>query len=289
MGTVIHQLPRLRTSLRRGLPGLALMLSVWAPAAVAAPDTAPRLISTTGGAGAQTWDSLKALEKAAAAGNPEACLQLGVRYERGDDVKRDDAHARKLYARAAAGGNAMAIYRLGRFWLNGVGGDRDPAMAAKCFHIAALANVAVAQYNLGAMLVSARGVPRDFIDGLAWLIVATHNGFAAQGEQQVRHHLADEPQVITAAENRAKVFQREIKAHHGTRPQWPPRDETEADVPENVPPPPVEKPSFAPPALAPSDLAPPKAAPLPPPTFSPPTLPPPSLPDTPKAAPKTKS
>lgn len=281
MRTVIRLLPSFRHRLCCGLCGILLLLLPAGLAIASAPDQAPRLISTTGGGAASSWDSLQALEKAAARGNPEACFQLGVRFETGDGVKPDAARARQLYEKAAKGGSAMALYRIGRFYLNGIGVDRDPDLAARCYRIAALANVPVAQYNLGAMLVSARGVPRDFVDGLAWLILAAHNQFSPQGEKTVRAHLAGQPQVIAAAEKRAKELRKEIASHHGPKPTWPLPAENTAVAPESPPPipPPVEKPSFAPPAFAP-----PKAPTVPPPTFSPPTLPAPSLPP---AAPAT--
>ena len=58
-------------------------------------------------------------------------------------------------------------------------------------------------YFLGAMYVSARGVKRDYVEGLAWFIVAKKSGAPADAEEQVRHRLARRPADIAAAEARA--------------------------------------------------------------------------------------
>ena len=44
---------------------------------------------------------------------------------------------------------------------------------------------------------------RDYIEGLAWLIVAKKSGAASDAETQVRARLAKRPADITAAEKRA--------------------------------------------------------------------------------------
>jgi uncharacterized protein len=198
------------------LPGL--------PPLIAGPlkDEAPQLISTTGGQGATRPETLPELQQLAAAGDPDACLRLGLRYETGDGVTQDYGQARTEYEQAAAGGATLAIYRLGRFYQNGFGVASDAAMAGELYRLAALADVPFAQYNLGAMLVSARGAGRDYVEGLAWLILASRNQIEADGEQRARAHLAGQPQVIAAAEKRAAELRKEIAAHHGTKPSWPP-------------------------------------------------------------------
>ena len=185
-------------------------------------DEAPKLISTTGGKCETAPKTLKELQKLAGAGDPDACLQLGLRYETGDGVAQDYLQAKAEYEQAAAGGVALAIYRLGRFYQNGTGVASDAAMAGELYRLAALADVPLAQYNLGAMLVSARGVRRDYVEGLAWLILASRNHIEADGEQRTRTELAGQLQVIAAAEKRAAELRKEIAAHHGTKPSWPP-------------------------------------------------------------------
>jgi len=229
---------------------------------------APQLLSTTGGGGRQPWKNLAELQKAAAAGNPAACLQLGLCYETGNEVKPDYAQALTLYEQAAAGGVAEAIYRLGKLHQDGLGVEPDPYQARDLYEVAAWANVPLAQYNLGAMLVSARGGHRDYVEGLAWLILASRNHVAAAGERQVRDHLADQPQVIAAAEQRADELSRAVAARKGAKPPWP----LAASTPDLSAPPasvvPVVKP-----VLPPAKIEPPKIDLPPPLVFSPPAPP----------------
>jgi hypothetical protein len=231
-----------------------------------AEDEQPKLVSTTDRPGRQPFKNLAELQKAAATGNPGACLQLGLRYETGEDVKQDYAQARSLYEQAAAAGRAEAIYRLGRVYQNGLGVESDPVQAREYYSVAALAGVPLAQYNLGAMLVSARGGKRDYVEGLAWLILAARNHIEADGQRQVREHLANQPGVIAAAENRAEELARDVAARKGVKPPWPPPD-PDSDAVLSIAPPPIEKPVISAPKLAP-----PKIELPPPPVFSPPAV-----------------
>ncbi len=227
-------------------------------------DEAPKLISTTGGKGETAPKTLKELQKLAGAGDPDACLQLGLRYETGDGVAQDYLQAKAEYEQAAAGGVALAIYRLGRFYQNGTGVASDAAMAGELYRLAALADVPLAQYNLGAMLVSGRGVKRDNVEGLAWLILASRNQIEADGEQRTRAHLAGQPLMIAAAEKRAAGLRTEIDSRRGTKPAWPPPTASSIPpVPDRVVPAP-EKPRIEAPQIER-----PKIELAPPPVFAP--------------------
>jgi hypothetical protein len=230
-------------------------------------DEAPQLISTTGGKGETGPKTLPELQKLAATGDPDACLLLGLRCETGDGVTQDYVQARTEYERAAAGGVALAIYRLGRFYQNGFGVDPDAARAGELYRLAGLADVPLAQYNLGAMLVSARGVRRDYVEGLAWLILASRNQIEADGEPRARAHLAGQPQVIAAAEKRAAELRKEIDARHGTKPSWPP------PATSSVPPIPERSvPAVDKPKIEPPHIERPKIELAPSPVFAPPEV-----------------
>ena len=257
--------PRQSSSLR--LPSLclgALVVSLTMTAG-RAQDAAPQLLSS----------SVPALQKKAAAGDARACLQLGLACETGDGLPQDYARAREWYEKAAAGGAAEAIYRLGHLEQEGLGQPADPFLAHRLYRLAAFADVPLAQYNLGAMLVSARGVSRDDVDGLAWLILAARHGVNPDGERKVRAHLADRPQFIAAAEKRATELSAQIAARRGQKPPWPPPADDDDALPGTTPPraerpkieaPKMEAPAFQPvppPAIAPPD-APASDTPAPP-------------------------
>jgi hypothetical protein len=257
------------TTRRLALTALALgLLPAAVPLRCRAQDEAPKLLSTTGGSGRQPWKNLAELQNAAAEGNPGACLQLGFRHETGDGVDQDYARARTLYEEAAAAGVADAIYRLGKLYQDGLGVGSDPAYARDLYEVAALAGVPLAQYNLGIMLVSARGGRRDYVEGLAWLILASRNHIEAEGEKQVREHLAKQPGVIAAAETRAKELERDVAARKGSKPPWPPPGLEPPSLLPAKPAPAAAKSVFSAPPIAP-----PKIEPPPPPALQPPTLP----------------
>jgi hypothetical protein len=253
-----------RTVVVLSLLPLAVPLCCWAQ------DEPPKLLSTTGGTGRQPWKNLADVKKAAAAGIPGACMQLGLCYETGEAVKQDYAQAIALYEQAAAGGVADAIYRLGKLHQDGLGVEPDPIHARELYQIAAEANVPLAQYNLGAMLVSARGGKRDVVEGLAWLILARRNHIDADGEQQVRSHLP--PPVIAAAEKRAEELTQAIASRKDAKPKWPPSDPESSPSMPVTPVPPAVKRALTPP------LAPLKIEVPPPPAYVPPSIPAPTEP-----------
>jgi len=191
---------------RRIVISAAAGLLLFSSALVAASgDSAPVMLSSTGGKDGAHWSNMAELKKAAEANEPKACAQYGEALLRGDDVAKDTAQA-MLYLRLAADkGEPNAAFRLGKIYDDGEFTPKDYPKALDNYFVAAKVGVAEAQYNLGAMYVSARGVPRDFVEGLAWIIVATKNGSPPDGEQQVREQLRKTKQLqqIAAAEQRA--------------------------------------------------------------------------------------
>jgi len=179
---------------------------------------APQLLSTSGEKGGVDPAQL---EKLAAGGNPSACVTLGALCETGEGVKIDPPRARALYAQAAAAGHPTGAYCLGRVLQGGIGGGADPAQARRFYEFAAVAGLPVAQYDLGAMLAGGHGVQRDYVEGLAWLILASGNHAGGDGEQRLRAHLAKRPQDIAAAEQRAAVLRQRIEAARTSRPTPP--------------------------------------------------------------------
>ncbi len=169
-------------------------------------DSRPELMSTTGGKGGNSWSSVEDMQKAADAGNPEAGYQLGEMYLNGVQVPVDAGKAVALLERAADAGHANAAFRLGKLNADGEVIPKNLPQAFVRYQAAANAGVAEAQFNLGAMYSSGRGVKRDFVEGLAWLIVATKNGADPAGEQQLRDYLKKRPALIADAEKRAAAI-----------------------------------------------------------------------------------
>ncbi|SDR94695.1 tetratricopeptide repeat protein [Opitutus sp. GAS368] len=193
----MHPTPRLLLSLL-----CASFVPLLAAKKAAEPaDAPPQLISTTGGG--PKWKNVPELLVFAAKGDPAACLELGDRSLEGDGVPRDVTKAAALYEQAAKAGAADGWFRLGKIYHDGLLDAPDYGRALEYFTTAAKAGVVEAQHNIGAMLVSARGVKRDYIEGLAWLIVAKQAGAPSDAETQVRNRIARRPADIAAAEARA--------------------------------------------------------------------------------------
>lgn len=84
------------------------------------------------------WDDpLISLRTYAVAGDPVALTELGVRYENGEGVPKDQERAMRLYCRAARDGYVEAQFRLGWAYANGRGVARDDGIAASLFAMAA--------------------------------------------------------------------------------------------------------------------------------------------------------
>lgn len=205
---------------RSAIACAAVVFSILTSTLVAASgDSAPKILSTTGGKNGG-WSSLAELKKAAEAHNPKACALYGDALLRGEDVvKQDTAQALVFLREAAAAGEPNANFRLGKIYDDGEFAPKDYAKALDFYTVAAKAGVSEAQYNLGVMYASARGVKRDYIEGLAWLIVATKNGAPAEGEAQVRERLVKtnrQKQIAAAEQRAAEILQNPATAVPGT-------------------------------------------------------------------------
>jgi len=179
-------------------------------------DSAPQLVSTTGGGGdLRTWSNFAGLRKAANEGSPDALYELGLMYLEGSaDTPKNTTQSLFHLERAAALGNRAANFRLGKLYSDGGGGVTQDFAKSYGFYIAAArAGDPIAQHNVGAMLSSGRGVKRDYTEGLAWLILAAQGApEAVESEQKLRQFLVRRPEIITAAVARAIEIEKELAA-----------------------------------------------------------------------------
>ena len=200
------------------LPGLLSLGGYAAKPAKEPGDSPPVLISKDGGnakwvdappvmvsrdGGKPRWTNVEQLRKFAMKGDPQACFELAELALYGDEVPQDTKQAVLLLERAAQGGIHNAWFRLGKIYHDGLTGAPDYGRALDYYTRAARTGVAEAQHNIGAMLVSGRGVKRDMVEGLAWLIVATKSGAVSEAKIQVRDRLTKRPTDIKSAETRA--------------------------------------------------------------------------------------
>ena len=91
-------------------------------------------------------------------------------------LARNYANAVKFWEPVAEAGNAGAQNSMGVLYQNGQGVPKDEAMAAKWFLRAALNGNSDAQLNLGSMYENGRGVARDLVRAHKWYDIASAVG-----------------------------------------------------------------------------------------------------------------
>ena len=96
-------------------------------------------------------------------GDPSAQYNLGLMYQNGRGVEKDEVEAVKWYQKAAEQGVANAQYNLSVMYLNGLGVEKDEVEAAKWHQKAAEQGNSLAQYKLGVMYAKGLGVEQNFI------------------------------------------------------------------------------------------------------------------------------
>ena len=113
------------------------------------------------------------------------CLQfavepnnLGVMYETGRGVEKDEAVAVEWYRKAAEQGCATAQCNLGVMYENGRGVEEDDIVASEWYRKAAEQGYAKAQYNLGWMYENGRGIAQSSAEAVKWFRKAAEQGNA---------------------------------------------------------------------------------------------------------------
>ncbi len=108
------------------------------------------------------------LKKAAAQGDPEGQTDLGYHYIKGLGVKKDHKEAVRLFAEAAELGHAKAQTYLGQCYEKGLGVEKDDKRAVHWYAQAAAREHAEAQFNLGSCYENGRGINKNLTIALYW-------------------------------------------------------------------------------------------------------------------------
>ena len=103
---------------------------------------------------------------------------LGVRYDTGNGVTKDDAKAVEWYRKAAKQGHAWGHSNLGAMYHNGEGVAKDYAKALEWFRKAAKQGNVHGQNWLGSMYYRGEGVTRDYAKAVEWFRKAAKQGYA---------------------------------------------------------------------------------------------------------------
>jgi TPR repeat protein len=158
----------------------------------------------------QTKADQKPIEEVKAkaeAGDAESQVELGLRYDKGASVVRDQAEAAKWYRKAAEQNLAVAQNSLGFCYDKGEGVAEDRVEAVKWYRKAAEQNDAAAQYNLGMCYERAEAGTEDWAEVYKWLSLA-----ARQGHEGAKNYMTAlesklmTPEQIAQGQKRAREF-----------------------------------------------------------------------------------
>lgn len=100
-------------------------------------------------------------DHACTGGNAEGCTELGMLYDQGAGVTKDETRAAGLYRRACIAGNAKGCSNLGVDYANGLGVTKDDTHAAVLYQKACKSGYVVGCIGLGDFYRDGRGVKKD--------------------------------------------------------------------------------------------------------------------------------
>lgn len=116
--------------------------------------------------------AFKEFRASAEEGYVDSQFNLGLMYEHGIGVGRDEKEAIVWYRKAAAQGSSNAQYNLAVLYENGRGSPVDFAQANQWYRKASAQGDAFAIGNLGMLYLRGKGVQADGIAGLALLMLS---------------------------------------------------------------------------------------------------------------------
>ena len=127
-------------------------------------------------------DDLDTVRQAAEQGDARAQFNLGIMYDNGEGVLKDEAEAVKWCRLAAKQGYVDAQFMLGNIYGSGIGVPQDDVEAARWFRMAAEQGHAEAQFFLGVRYNTGMGVLKDSVLAHMWSNIAGANGNASARE-----------------------------------------------------------------------------------------------------------
>jgi len=130
-------------------------------------------------------ESVKWYTKAAKQGNTLSQTWLGIMYDLGWGVNKDNKEANKWYRKAADQNDTLAQLRLGSHYFHGWGVPKDVNEAEKWFRRTVANGHPRTQYNLGWRYAEGRSVAQDYKEALVW-----YRKSACQGYALAQYHLA---------------------------------------------------------------------------------------------------
>jgi hypothetical protein len=137
-------------------------------------------------------------------GDPEAQLQMGMRYAEGDGVIQNETEAARWLAMAAKQGLAEAEYQYGLALLRGRGVVQDYKAAFSWIEKPALRGYARAQYSLGELYRYGTGTAMDKARAYLWFNLAAAQGVDAAAKARDSLVWQLKPEQIAAMQEEAR-------------------------------------------------------------------------------------
>ncbi len=164
------------------------------------------------GTPADQVESIKWMRKAADQGYVRAEFTLGMSYREGTGVKADPAEAAKWLTSAAEKNNANAQYELGNELYGEEADSAKDAIAARWFRKSAEQFQPAACFSLGRCYLNGRGVVRNKIEGLAWMLMRAEK-LGKESKEELTRILGEfgEDEIKRASE-RSQQLQAELEA-----------------------------------------------------------------------------
>ena len=146
--------------------------------------------------------AVKEFRSAADKGDANSQFNIGLMYEQGIGVGKDEREAVAWYRKAAEQGNSNAQYNLAVLYENGRGTKVDFAQARQWYRKAAAQGDELAVGNLGMLYVRGQGVTEDKVAGLALLMlsVAMNDSPQNNAKKNISSLRGVTPEVVTAAQ-----------------------------------------------------------------------------------------
>lgn len=114
--------------------------------------------------------------QAAKLGNGKALLVLGMFYDKGKVVTKNQEEAFKYYMQAASKGISEAEFNIGSMYYSGEGVEQSYSKALEWFERSASKGNPKAAFNLGGMYYNGDGIKQDESKAKYWLQVSSSNG-----------------------------------------------------------------------------------------------------------------
>lgn len=115
-------------------------------------------------------------EKASKHNHPKATTELGILYQKGHGTKKNYIQAFKLFQKAESLGDTQATYHLSLCYLNGIGVEVNLEKARTLLEKASLENIVEAKTELGILYLKGIGGPEDQEKGAELLEEASNQG-----------------------------------------------------------------------------------------------------------------